>query len=181
MKRKELGRFQWRRAIDRRDAHKVWESKAFTGETSLIHVLKAEKPNIKKFLGKEPVTILDDGFFWMQVAVQGQHWWLTAMFDPQLRPTQYYFDITLENHLLGSEKSWFWDIYLDVVLMPDGRMELLDADELEEALCSGDITKEQYENAWIWAKKLMEELQGKQELIQNFCQEKLNEMLPLLK
>ena len=43
-------------------------------------------------------------------------------------------------------------------MMPDGRLDLLDADELDEALRNGDITAEQHGMAHIWAQKLMAEL-----------------------
>lgn len=157
MKRKELGRYDWRNVLERRDTHCCWQKKAQQGEAALIHIIKAAKTGIGQFRG-EPVVIYQDNYHWLQLCMAGCHWWLTAMVDETGAITQYYFDITLENHLLGSRDSWFRDIYLDVVMMPDGRIDLLDADELDEALASGDITEEQHELAHQWAEELMHEL-----------------------
>ncbi len=46
----------------------------------------------------------------------------------------------------------FDDLYLDVVLLPNGKIYVLDEDELEDAYKSGDVTKEEYELAWYTTK-----------------------------
>ncbi len=170
MKRKRLGRYDWSRVLERKDSHCCWEKNGQKGEAALIQIEKVSAPAVGTFRG-EPVVIADDGYSWLQIAVEGQHWWLTAMLAPNGALTQYYFDITLENHLLGSRDSWFWDLYLDVVLMPDGRLDLLDEDELDEALASGDITAEQHALAHDCAGKLMKELPERLPQLQEFCRE----------
>ncbi|MEC1630521.1 DUF402 domain-containing protein [Bacillus paranthracis] len=47
---------------------------------------------------------------------------------------------------------YFDDLYLDVVLLPNGKIYVLDEDELEDAYKSGDVTKEEYELAWYTTK-----------------------------
>ena len=56
---------------------------------------------------------------------------------------QYYFDVTLQNHIDGAV-SCFTDLFLDVVALPDGRCDLLDLDELNAALEQGIITQPMY-------------------------------------
>ena len=175
MKRKELGRYDWRSVLKRQDTHRKWTVNGEKIEAALTHIQKAAKQGIGQFRG-EPVVIYQDDYHWLQIAMEKRHWWLTVMVDAQGNITQYYFDITLENHLLGSRDSWFWDIYLDVVLMPDGRMDLLDADELDEALQNGDITAEQHRLAHQWAKELMAELPECLTELQAFCQKLFVEM-----
>ncbi len=170
MKRKELGRYNWPRVLEREDHHCCWQQNGQAGEAALIRIKKVSTPGIGQFHG-EPVVIADNGYHWLQIAMADAHWWLTAMVDPAGEITQYYFDITLENRLLGSRDSWFTDIYLDVVLMPDGRMDLLDAEELDEALSSGDITGEQHCLAHIWAKELMKALPARLPELKAFCEE----------
>ncbi len=51
---------------------------------------------------------------------------------------------------------YFDDLYLDVVLLPNGKMYVLDEDELEDAYKNGDVTKEEYELAWQTTKWIME-------------------------
>ena len=115
--------------------------------------------------------IYQDDYHWLQIAMADCHWWLTVMVDGSGEITQYYFDITQENQLLASRDSWFTDIYLDVVMMPDGRLDLLDADELDEALHCGEITAEQHQMAHLWAKELMEELPQQLPKLKVFCEE----------
>ncbi|MBQ8599666.1 MAG: DUF402 domain-containing protein [Oscillospiraceae bacterium] len=169
MKRKELGRYDWRNVLKRRDAHCRWNKNGQQGEAALIHIIKAAKRGLGQFRG-EPVVIYEDDYHWLQIAMEDCHWWLTVMVDGHGQITQYYFDITLENHLLGSRDSWFWDLYLDVVLMPDGRMDLLDADELDEALRQGDITAEQHVLAHQWAQELMSDLPKRLPRLKEFCE-----------
>lgn len=170
MKRKELGRYGWRNVLERKDFHCCWEKNGQQGEAALIHIIKAAKTGVGQFRG-EPVVIYQDDYHWLQIAMADCHWWLTVMVDGSGEITQYYFDITLENQLLGSRDSWFTDIYLDVVMMPDGRLDLLDADELDEALHCGEITAEQHQMAHLWAKELMEELPQQLPKLKVFCEE----------
>ncbi len=170
MKRKELGRYDWKNILERKDSHCCWQKNSQRGEAALIHIIKATKTGIGQFRG-EPVVIYKDNYHWLQVCMANTHWWLTAMVDEKGEITQYYFDITLENHLLGSCDSWFTDIYLDVVVMPDGRIDLLDADELDEALTCGEITEELHQLAHTWAKELMEGLPQKLPKLKAFVEE----------
>ncbi len=175
MKRKELGRYDWRNILERRDFHCCWKQNSQQGEAALIHIIKAAKTGIGQFCG-EPVVIYQDDYHWLQIAMADCHWWLTVMVDAQGEITQYYFDITLENHLLGNRDSWFTDLYLDVVMMPDGRVDLLDEDELDEALRVGDISAEQHALAHQWAQELMTELPKNLTKLKTFCQERYEKL-----
>ena len=48
----------------------------------------------------------------------------------------------------------FDDLYLDLVVYPDGTIKVDDMDELEEALLMKDITQEQYNLAISTSKRL---------------------------
>ena len=50
------------------------------------------------------------------------------------------------------------DKYLDVIFTPEGDVKVADRDELDEALLSGDITKEQYDAAIREGDKILSEL-----------------------
>ena len=169
MKRKELGRYHWKNILERSDFHCCWEQNGQKGEAALIHIMKAAKIGIGQFRG-EPVVIYQDDYHWLQIAMADSHWWLTVMVDAEGKITQYYFDITLENQLLQSRDSWFTDLYLDVVMMPDGRMDLLDEDELDAALESGEITEEQHHLAHQWANELMAELLENLPRLKELCE-----------
>jgi len=78
------------------------------------------------------------------------------MIDPNDNIVQYYYDIT-DRNILDGENSRFYDLYLDVVVLPDGNATILDTDELDAALKSGIITNTQYEAATATAKQLLQE------------------------
>lgn len=55
------------------------------------------------------------------------------MYDATDAPLQYYFDINEENILeLGQARTH--DLYLDVLVLPDGRYELVDEEDAKRAL-----------------------------------------------
>ena len=55
---------------------------------------------------------------------------------------------------------YFEDLYLDLVVYPDGTIIEDDRDELEEALVLKDISKEQYQLALDTGRRLQEGLLG---------------------
>ncbi|MGF2715920.1 DUF402 domain-containing protein, partial [Bacillus cereus] len=70
------------------------------------------------------------------------------MLDNQKQLVQYYIDVTKEFKIDDRGLPYFDDLYLDVVLLPNGEVYVLDEDELEEAYKIGEVTKEEYELAW---------------------------------
>lgn len=69
------------------------------------------------------------------------------MYNQNKEIIEWYFDISKE---IGSENgvSYEDDLYLDVVVNPDGEIILLDEDELKEALDRLEISKEDYDMAY---------------------------------
>ena len=57
MKRKELGRYDWKNILERQDFHCCWQKNFQRGEAALIHIIKAAKTGIGQFRG-EPVVVL---------------------------------------------------------------------------------------------------------------------------
>ena len=94
--------------------------------------------------GDHDVTIADKGMTWLQIAMPDQHVWVTAMFDDQGHVLQIYFDITNGNCLEPADNPTFEDMYLDIVMEPDGALYVLDRDELDEALKAKQITEKQH-------------------------------------
>lgn len=110
----------------------------------------------------------DAGYAWLHVLPEGENWCLTAMYDKDGAPVQYYFDITQDN-VLDGEGSRFTDLYLDIVCLPDGRMEIIDQDDLEQALTDGEITREQYELAERTATELQKQIAEDFDRLTAFC------------
>jgi predicted RNA-binding protein associated with RNAse of E/G family len=117
----------------------------------------------------------DDGFAWLHVLPEGKNWCLTAMFNDRGEPVQYYFDITSENTLDG-ENSRFIDLYLDIVCLPDGKTEIIDQLDLDEALANAVIVQEQYDLAQRTAEVLQPQITARFAELTAFCIALYNEL-----
>ena len=64
--------------------------------------------------------------------------------DQQDNMVLWYIDM-IDDHGVDAEGvPWFDDLYLDLVVYSDGTVVIDDWDELEDALASGDVSREQY-------------------------------------
>ena len=141
MRREDWWRIVKREYVSRsfqKDGNRICESLLLMKEVS-------EPLDVKS--GSEMVTVVNKDYSWLQIAAEGGHVWLTAMFDADGRFLQAYFDITAGNNFDDIKNPCFRDMYLDVVLTPSGEIVVLDEDELDEALNVGDITIQEYDEA----------------------------------
>ena len=69
---------------------------------------------------------------------------------------EWYFDVS---KYIGIEDGVPYedDLYLDVVIIPDGRIHVLDEDEIQLAFKNGKITKEEYDLAYEVKDYILEE------------------------
>lgn len=168
---KRIARDDWSRVLRRSTAWGDVRSGGFHAVTNLIRLLEVRAPLVVKVAGK----VVDNGYAWMHVLPEGENWCLTTMFDTDGEIVQYYFDITLEN-VVDGESSRFFDLFLDVSVLPDGRASLLDEDELDEALAEGVITAEQANLARNTAEMLMRELDENFRELEEFCRKTYAEL-----
>ncbi len=168
LKTKTLARASWPRLLDRTFAHGSFAEQSISGEMSLIHMHRVVAP-LNANMGGQPLTLADAGYAWLQIAPTGKNWWLTAMFDPVQHIVQYYFDVTAHNVLLGNGDSYFADMFLDVVLLPDGQTFLLDQDELDDALHAGIISVDAHRQAQNTANQLMRSAAARLPALKSFC------------
>ncbi len=165
MKIKTLARLDWARIVEREQSFMPLEC----GYAGLLLMKRVTAPLTVSVLG-ERITIADDGFSWLQIAPKGENWWLTVMFDSSGNIAQYYFDVSLKNEIDGA-RSWFMDLYLDVALLPDGRMELLDVDEFDEAVGQGIISAQERSLAIRMAEDLLHSIPENRRRLESFCRE----------
>ncbi|MED0985744.1 DUF402 domain-containing protein [Bacillus paramycoides] len=143
MKRKYGDGSTWKRLIEKTYTVKQAEE----GMLGVLGIKKVREPSYKEYKGKE-LCIAGDEYTWMQYFINGKNFAITAMLDDQKKLVQYYIDVTKEYKIDERGLPYFDDLYLDVVLLPNGEIYVLDEDELEDAYSMGDITKEEYELAW---------------------------------
>ncbi len=169
-----MARDNWPRILEREYSHTPFCGDNISGEIALLHFTKVAKP-LDVTLDNKIIRIIDNGYYWLQIAPKNENWWITAAFDENKKPVQYYIDVTLKNVIDGAE-SYFFDLFLDVVFAPDGIPHLFDADELDEALARGIITPEQHKFSHSVADRLMSAFPERLNELESFCLESLRRL-----
>jgi len=172
MQHKDMRRSDWKRILKREYVADTCCFQGLEGISSLLMINEITQPLTVRN-GNHDVTIVDVGMSWLQIAMQNQYVWVTAMFDPQDRLLQIYFDITNGNHLEPKDNPTFEDLYLDIVMEPDGTLYVLDREELDEAYEAGKITLEQYERTISEGEKLYQYLKEHGQVFADFCCEQM--------
>ena len=147
MKRKYGDGSSWKRLLEKDYTVKQIEE----GMLGILEIKKVREPSCKEYDGKE-LCIAGNQYTWIQYFIDEKNFAITAMLDDQKELVQYYIDVAKDYEIDERGLPYFDDLYLDVVLLPNGKIYVLDEDELEDAYKSGDVTKEEYELAWYTTK-----------------------------
>ena len=165
IKRRFLSRKHWKRIISAKNSMFLTDNEpAFRllgvrrAAVGIFRIEKVSEP-LRVRIGDKITVAADEGFTWIGVLPEDRHWSMTAMLDHEERIVQYYFDITLSNHL--GDDPCFDDLFLDLSVAPDRSVYLLDSDELEAALCQNLVSASEAECAYRAVKDLMSRLSGK--------------------
>ena len=120
--------------------------------------------------------IIDNNYKWIEFYDYSSKIKLTAIYDENSKIIEWYFDIARE---IGKDDGIPYedDLYLDVVVTPNGEVTLLDEDELNEAYNKREMTKEEYENAYKQSEQLMNKLKNNKDKLKEFTEKYLKEML----
>ena len=167
VKHRYIDRRDWQRLIERVGRGKTTPDGAFAYRTDLIRLTA---PGYGQLGEGEGWRIADDGWCWLGWMRPDFPWALTAMRDENGDWVQFYFDIVSGMGCDSDGRAWFDDCWLDIVALPDGRVYLLDEDELEEALQNGEATAQEAENARKAAQELLKALPGSMENLRSFCE-----------
>lgn len=115
----------------------------FKGYVALVKIKDVQNPLIVND-GEKDVCIKNNDYEWIEVYPDNEHYAVTIMFDNNDNLIQWYFDIAKE---IGIENNIPYedDLYVDIVITPNGRKEILDEEELMDALNKNEITQEDVE------------------------------------
>ncbi len=152
---RKMGESRWKTAGVARYVHEIVEYAGAPAAAGLV-VLSACAP-VCVGSGEKRLKIVDEGFLWLQLAPADGFFWLTAMYDETARLVQFYFDVTLGNHIRADGESWFTDAFADVVITPGEPPRLLDLDELERARQEGLLSMRQAQEVQKNARKIARE------------------------
>ena len=147
---------------------KVYENKYvddvdFKGNISMLTAVKSENNKVIERL--KWIQFYHDNY--KNVA-------LTIGFDENDKVRYWYFDVAKNTFLTDKGVPYIEDLYLDVIMTPDGKVVMFDEDELQEALLNNEITKEEYDFAYRVANNLIKMINGKKNEIINFTEKYFN-------
>ncbi len=145
IRKKHLDRREWYTGSERDYACMYHSDSFFRGGIGLITFTGLKHPETVD-TADGPLCIADNGYQWLELAPEGGHYTVTAMFHDDTL-FQQYIDITLRNDVPENGDAAFYDLLLDIVVLQDGTPRILDSDELEESLSGGIITREEYDLA----------------------------------
>ncbi len=128
--------------------------------------VKAVEQPYSVYINGERVKKLDKDFTIIEYTPLDKKYNVRIHVNDKKEILEYYFDIIAENKIKDGI-PYYNDLYLDVVYFQPAAtkegtyIQLVDCNELEEALKENIIDKEQFDMAYIEAEKLMKELKEK--------------------
>lgn len=163
MKRKRADRPGWRR-VKRLGYQEKWvDALSFTGYAVRLTLDEVSDPAYMP-VGEKILCVGDRGYVYLQYFPHDQAYAVTKMLDELGNTVQWYIDICKGHGKDENGHIWYDDLYLDIVVLPEGEVYLLDQDELDEALQKGMITSEEHRFACETADKLLKEImEGKRD------------------
>lgn len=159
MKRKSAARTDSQLMLEKSVHIKRRDTAAFTGYVTQVAIRKAKQQAMMRH-EEHAWRIIDDNYTWKQFFPEHSASTVTLMLNEQDSLIIRYIDICL-GHGVDPETGipWYDDLYLDIVVTPEGTVHLLDEDELDEALQDGKITPEQHAFAWQEARRILQEIE----------------------
>jgi predicted RNA-binding protein associated with RNAse of E/G family len=125
-----------------------------TGYIAHTVIIEVNQPWIFKSQDRE-VCFYDKGHYEMNYLPDNENWQVYALYDNNGKIIQWYFDITKKNAIDENGKPYCDDLFLDVILLPNGEIITLDEDELQDALENNIITKKDFDLAYKTKDKLI--------------------------
>lgn len=146
MKRSRLSYDEWKCIVSKDMLGKIVNSELLNGYIGLIDIKEVSEAQIWKFNG-EDIVVCDKGRKWLSILPQDDWYCITAMMDEDGKVLLWYIDMIAKQGVDVDGVPYFDDLYLDLVVYPDGTIIVDDMDELEDALSKKDITQEQFDLA----------------------------------
>lgn len=123
------------------------EEDFFKGYACFLKLQNIQKPLIVNN-GKEEICIRDNGYEWIEVYPDNGKYAITIMFDDNNNLIEWYFDIS-KNVGVENGIPYEDDLYLDLIITPNGERLVVDEDELLSARDNGVITQEDVDSAYL--------------------------------
>lgn len=124
---------------------------------SIKKILNIEKP----FILENGLCLIDNNYYIVEVIPKNENYAMRVYFNEKKERLEYYFDISLKNGLDEETRiPYYDDLYTDITVVQKN-IEVLDEEELEEALNMGKISKAEYNIANETRDKLIQSIKNK--------------------
>ncbi len=160
---------EWKCMLSKNRIGKNFETEEFTGYLGLLEIDEVSEPQIWKYQG-QPLPVCDNHYRWLTILPRADFYCITVMMNEEEQVQVCYIDMIEKQGYDEDGVPWFYDLYLDLVVYPDGTVVEDDRDELESALADAEITREQYELAVNTCEKLQRGLLKDKDEFQAYVQ-----------
>lgn len=124
---------------------------------SVKKILNIEKP----FILENSLCLIDNNYYIVEVLPKNENYAMRVYFNENKERLEYYFDISLKNGLDEKTKiPYYDDLYLDITVTQEN-IEILDEEELQEALNTGKINELEYNLANETKDNLLQSIKNK--------------------
>lgn len=178
MKTKYLDKKRWRRLVRSKYDETIITINGERILAGMIHMHKVREPLSVPVVGEDTLVVANN-FKWMQLLPEKHNYSITVMYDERWQEIQYYFDINY-SHTLELGKARRQDLYLDVLVLPDGRYELVDEEDIKRAFKKGIISSKEKDFAYNTAAELMSEIDRDFEQFKTLAASCLKELKKLM-
>lgn len=133
--------------------------KVFVSDEKDYYVAVKELIDIEApFILSNGLLLMDSGYFIVEVIPKHENYAMRVFFNEKKELVEHYFDISLGNGIDEETKlPYYDDAFLDVTIT-NGKIEICDEDELDNAFSQGEITEETYSFVKKIAEKLVKEI-----------------------
>ena len=136
-----------------------YQIKFYLDEEDKYIVVKKLIKLSKKFIIQNDVIAMDDGYYVIEIVPKNKNYALRLFLNDKKEIIEYYFDIIKESGIDKELKvPYFIDLYLDITIQKNKKVNILDEEELNDALKSKDITKKDYELVLKVKEQLIKEI-----------------------
>ena len=148
------------------------KSSEFTGDIYFYSFKDVEE----RYVLPSGTCIIDNDYKWLEFYDYNSRIKLTVMYNEKNEPIEWYFDIARR---IGNDNGIPYedDLYVDVLVTTDGKIKLLDKDELDVAHAKFEVNDSDYEMAKKEASDLMKRLENRKDNLKKFTDKYLKEMM----
>lgn len=164
---------EWKCMISKDRIGKQVNTPTIKGYLGLLTINSVSEKQIWKYNNKD-VFVCDNGYHWLSIMPENEFYCITVMMDDNFIIKVCYIDIIDTQGYDDDNVPYFYDLYLDLVVYPNGEIIVDDMDELQEALKTGEITTLQYNQALAASQKLQDGLLSDIGKFQDYVSEMLN-------